>query len=270
MNAVLFYTFQIPVEMAITGSTINAIEYYLTIFEHNSDIKLVLLNGTEKSRQKIIGLAKNRYYVDDLDFESNIICLEKGKLIRQGFERVLVLDYSTIQMTRDTLLSDNLIVIQEKEDYQFDNLNSKNLVRYGEMPWQIKDKEYRMKMLFDRFKKLRHVESGLYVNSPKNSDYSFLNKLNLRLKLKPKVFKARRHLDNMFEQFDEYLYWHANTWFDPHPRLFAECTFYGKKIHYYNIHGIKDGSFYRYNDMLQNGIKDRTLNKNDEVVRNFI
>jgi len=268
MDAVLFYTFQLPVEMAITGSTINAIEYYLTILEHNSDIKLILVNGTGKSRQKIIDLAKNRYHLDDLDFEDNIICLEKGKLMRQGFQRVLVLDYSTIQMTRDILVSKKIIVIQEKEDYKYDNLNSKNLIHYGEMPWQYKDHEYRMKMLFDRFKELGTVKSGLYVNSPKNRDYDFLKHLDLPDK--PIIFKARSHLDNMFEQFDEYLYWHANTWFDPHPRLFAECYFYGKKSNYHNIYGIQDGSFYRYHDMMERGIEDRTLNKDDEVVRHFI
>jgi hypothetical protein len=67
-----------------------------------------------------------------------------------------------------------------------------------------------------------------------------------------------------------YVYYHANKWFDPHPRLFLECTFYNKEIRYYNKYDIKDGSYYRYIDVMLRGIDDRTLSKDDEIVRQFI
>ena len=269
-NVVLFYIYK---PLQITGSTINAIEYFLAIFEHNADIKLVLINGDEVVRDMFINLAESRYDIGDLDYKDSIICLSKIKLVSQRFDKVLVLDFETIKETRDLLHATNqLIVIQEKHtdktEYTFDELNSKDIILYGEMPFQIKDIQYRMKMLFHRFKMLRSVTYAIYVNSPGNKDYSFLKKLDLPNK--PIIYKSRTHLDNMFEQFDTYLYYHADTWFDPHPRLFHECYFYNKKVIYHNPKIIIDGSHYRHIDVNLHGLQGRILNKNDEIVRSFI
>lgn len=270
-NVVLFYIYK-PLE--ITGSTINALEYFLSIFEHNQDIKLVLVNGNETVRDMFINLAESRYDIDDLDYKDSIICLSRIKLVSHGFDKVLVLDFETIKETRDLLHTKELIVIQEKlthlDNYTFDEINSKDITLYGEMPWQIRDIQYRMKMLFHRFKMLNKIEEGIYINSPRNSDYSFLKKLEFDLPNKPIIHKSRTHLDNMFEHFDIYLYYHANTWFDPTPRLFHECLFYNKEIIYENPKRIKDGSFYRFNDMLRYGLQGRILNKNDEIIKRFI
>ena len=267
-DVVLFYIYK-PLE--ITGSTINAIEYFLAIFEHNSDIKLVLVNGDEVVRDMFINLAESRYDIDDLDYKDSIICLSKINLARKVFDKVLVLDFETIKATRDLLHVKELIVIQEKHTYEEAytyEINSKDITLYGEMPFQVKDIQYRMKMLFHRFKTAKVGGYGIYINSPRNKDYSFLKELYLQNK--PVIYKSRKHLDNMFEHFDTYLYYHANTWFDPHPRLFHECLFYNKKVIYKNPHRIVDGSFYRYKDMLRLGLQGRILNKNDEVVRRFL
>lgn len=268
-NVVLFYIYK-PLE--ITGSTINAIEYFLAIYEHNPDIKLVLVNGDEMVRDMFINLAESRYDIDDLDYKDSIICLSKIKLIRNTFDKALVLDFETIKETRELFRANEIIVIQEKhtekEEYRFDKINSKNITLYGEMPFQKKDVQYRMKMLFHRFKSLRTVKPAIYVNSPRNKDYSFLKKLDLPNK--PIIYKTRNHLDNMFEQFDTYLYYHADTWFDPHPRLFHECLFYCKEIIYKAGTKRLDGSYYRYIDMSAKGLQGRILGRNDEIVRRFL
>jgi len=277
MYAVLYYIYE-PLEL--NGSHINALEYYLTIFEYNPEIRLVLINGSEKSKNELIKIAKNRYYLNDLiGWENNIDCLSnKVKLIRQGFKKVLVLDFYTIPNIKTLLHSHELIEIAEFTDPKhapkniefdrFDKYNARKHTIYGEMPWQEKDVEYRMKMLFTRYKIPREVTPGYYINSPGNPDKSYLKKLNLENK--PIFHKKRQHLNNMFEHFDEYIYYHGNSWFDPHPRLFVECTFYGKKIQYINNYGVKDGSYYRYNDVCTNGIAGRILSKNDEIIRQFI
>lgn len=82
--------------------------------------------------------------------------------------------------------------------------------------------------------------------------------------------KAKKHKENLFENFTHYVYCHANKWFDPHPRLFLECTFYDKKIIYNNLFDIKDGSWYRYNDIIKNGIEGRTLTRDDEIIGQLI
>lgn len=268
MNALIFYEYN----MLITGSTINMFEYFLATYEHNKDMKLVLINATKATLKKFIDIIKDRYILDGLEnFEDNVIRINKSKLIRMKFDTVLVLDYNTIGHTLGLLVADKIIVISEKyTDKYFYRKDIYNVVYYGEMPFHYRDIEYRMKCLFDRFKPLRKVKVGTYINSPRNDEpVDFLARL-LNTPL-PVINKSKtKHKENLFEQFTTYIYYHANKWFDPHPRLFLECKFYDKEIIYINPFYITDGSYYRYNDVITNGLRDRTLNKDDEIIGQLI
>jgi hypothetical protein len=256
----------------ITGALIDTFEYFLAIYEHNKNFKLYILNCDEPTLKRFSSIIKNRYDLDGIEnFEDNIVSIPLGHILRFKFKKLLIVDFVTISKTRGIIRADEVVVITESfTDDKFHTYSKDlyNVEYYSEMPFEYKDKEYRMKFLFNRFKKLNQVKEGIYVNSPFNFDYSFLKTLDLPKK--PIITKERKHKENLFEQFDEYLYYHANKWFDPHPRLFHECFFYDKKIYYYNIYEIKDGSFYRYNDLLETGLKNRTLTKEDEIVKQFI
>ena len=266
--AVIFYVFN----RKLTGSVINAFEYFLTMYEHNKDIKLVLLEAKDYQIEYFVSVMNNRYDLDDLEgYENNIISMSQRGLLWKRFGKALVLDYSTINKTRGLLVAKELIVISEKKtderDYMYDK-NLYNVTYYGEMPFHYKDKDYRMKLMLSRFKKLDTVEQAIYINSPHNNDKSFIPTLNIPEK--PIIFKQRSHTNNLFECFDAYVYYHADKWFDPHPRLFIECTWYDKDIFYFNQFDIKDGSYYRYEDVVKYGTYDRILSKDDDIVRQFI
>lgn len=268
MDAILFYHFS----RKITGSTFNAFEYYITILEHNPDFKFILVNGTLSDIDFFCSIFENRYDLSDINYRDNMIFIDFHEIIKlnKEFKRVLVLDYTTAFKVKTILRCPMVIHICEKteeEEYQMGTKLSP-VVAYGEMPFAVKDKEYRMKLAFNRFKKIEKAEEAVYINSPFCESYDFVKELELPDK--PVIFKSYTHLKNLFEQFDEYIYYHSNMWFDPHPRLFLECAFYGKKITYINKYGIKDGSYYRYADLMKNGLKDRTLDENDEIVRQFI
>jgi hypothetical protein len=256
----------------ITGALIDTFEYFLQIYELNKEFKFFLLNCDQKTYDRFIYIINDRYDLTNIeDFEQNIIRIPLGDFLRFKLGRVLVVDFVTVNKTRGILKADEVIVISESFTNERDHTYSKNFYKvtyYSEMPFEYKDKEYRMKFLFNRFKPIKNVREGIYVNSPFNMDYSFLEKI--KLPNKPIVYKERLHMNNMFEQFDVYLYYHANKWFDPHPRLFHECFFYNKEIMYFNDYKIKDGSYYRYNDLLETGLENRTLSKEDEVVKLFI
>jgi hypothetical protein len=264
MNALIFYEYN----MLITGSTINMFEYFLAAYEHNKDMKLILINVTKLTLKKFINIIKDRYILDGIeDFEDNIIVVNKSKLIRMKFNTILVLDYNTINHTLGLLRADKIIVISEKyTNKYFYRKDIYNVTYYGEMPFHYRDIEYRMKCLFDRFKPLGKVKVGTYINSPRNDEPVDL--LNTPL---PVIRKSKtKHQENLFEQFTTYVYYHANKWFDPHPRLFLECKFYDKEIIYLNPFDVRDGSYYRYKDIQKNGLKDRTLNKDDEIIGQLI
>jgi hypothetical protein len=140
---------------------------------------------------------------------------------------------------------------------------------FGEMPFVYKDQQYKMKMLLDWMRKPKEVKEGIYINVPNTDDFSIVDEVILPDK--PRIFKSAIHLNNMFEHFDTYAYLHANKWFDPSPRLFHECAYMGKKIIYYNPHNVKDGSYYRIIDLVDNNdLNERFLDENDEIVQEFI
>lgn len=268
MDAILFYHFS----RKITGSTFNAFEYFITILEHNPNFKFILINASMSDINYFCNIFENRYDLSDISYRDNIITIDFHEIVKLNsvFKRILVLDYTTVYKVKPILRCPMVVHICEKTedpDYQFGTKLSP-VVAYGEMPFAPKDREYRMKLAFNRFRPIGKPDEAVYINSPFCESFDFIK--NLELPDKPVIYKSSTHLKNLFEQFDEYIYYHANKWFDPHPRLFLECAFYGKKISYINNYGIKDGSYYRYNDLMDNGLKDRTLDETDEVVRQFI
>lgn len=269
MNCIVFYNSNTH---PLTGSLINAFEYFLCAYEYNREVKLILCEHDEKAMRRYCDIVDNRYDLSGIeDYKDNMILTNsRMDLYKMDLNSVLVLDFWTIHRIRGFIRPKKLTVISEKHTddprYFFKKSLHDDITYYGEMPFHYRDKKYRMKMLFNRYKPLKRVDEGIYVNSPLNNDYSFLDTLDLPQK--PIIKKTHaNHLDNMYEKFDTYLYYHANKWFDPHPRLFVESTFYNKEILYYNIFDIKDGSYYRYHDVMENGIEDRTLTKDDEIVR---
>lgn len=256
----------------INGAFIDAFEYFISILEQTS-VHFLIINRCPTDISNLIKVFENRYILDDLNWKDYIISINRRSgLIKHKFDVALVVDYSTINKTKGLLRSNKIVVISDlhtdKKEYMYDK-KLQNVIYYGEMPFVYKDYQYNMKMLFDRFKPLNNVEESVYVNAPFNNNPEFIFKLNLP-KGKPIVYKTHQHLNNMFEKFDTYLYHHTDDWFDPHPRLFHECFFYNKKIIYQNDKLIKDGSWYRIMDLKENGLRDRYLNKYDEVVQEFL
>jgi hypothetical protein len=273
MKAILFYV--VP-NFRLTGSTINAIEYYLAGLEHNPELKLLFINGNYSFKRKIQKVIYDKYVFYKGEWEkavTNMLLMPKFNLPSVEFDTVLIVDYVTIFQVKGVLRAEKILVISEKYTDNPNYFLSKSLYNveyYGEMPFHYKDHEYRMKCLFDRYRKLGEVQKGTYVNSPRNDDLNLilhLNELDMPHLPLPFIVKSKTNPEeNLFEKFTNYLYYHANKWFDPHPRLFLECRFYQKPITYLNPHKIKDGSWYRYQDILRNNLHNRTLNERDEII----
>ena len=267
MKAILYYHYS----SKLTGSVIDAFEYFIAILEYNPEFLFILVDGIQSTVDTWCSVFENRYTLSDINYRENIRCVSRISLIRMRFEKVLVLDYGTIPKVRGLVQAKKIVVISEKHTNDPRFMFRKDLydvVYYGEMNFEYRDFSYRMKMLFNRYTPLVTVNEGIYINSPFNDDKSIVTQL--ALPNKPLLFKSRVHLTNLFEQFDEYVYYHANKWFDPHPRLMLECAFYNKVIHYYNPYDVIDGSYYRYYDFLEVGLEDRELNEDDIIIKEFI
>lgn len=265
MKALLFYQHT----RKLTGSTFNMFEYYVTILENNPEFKLIMLDATPSDIEYYCDIFENRYDLDDIDYRKNFMGKDFKEIVKLNstLSKVLVLDYGTVEKLKNILLLPEIVHIAERTEDSKYCFSSDNVTVYGEMPFSKWDKPYRMKLMFNRFKKLNKVEEAIYVYSPENKDRTFVDDLDLGDK--KILFKAGDHLSNLFENFDEYVYYHGNKVWDQHPRLFLECAYYKKKITYINNFNVKDGSYYRYQDLTELGLENRTLTKDDEIVKLF-
>lgn len=247
----------------LTGAWIDTFEYFLCIYSFNKDFKLVLLNGSEFHINRMIDIINERYNLDGIeDYTKNIEIITRKDLLRTRFKKVLILDYTTLRETKGFLSSDEIIIVSENtEDRYFFKKNLYNVKYYGEMPFVYKDQDYKMKFLFERYKPIQKEENVTLVNNPNILQYLTLNRV---------LHKIYEHRKNFFELFDTYAYLHDDSFFDPRTRLFHECMFYNKQIIYIDKSDIKDGSYYRYQDLLKHGLTDRYLNQTDEIVMEFI
>jgi len=269
MNAVLMYNFIPPM---VNGAIINSFEYFLCAYEHNKNVFLYFINTNINTKEMFVEMIRERYNLDGIeDFHKNILICNRNDLLYMKFKTVLVHDYSTIKMTRGLINADEILVISDNHTTNFDYMYSKktnNVTYFAEMPFQYKDINYKMKMLFSRYKPIDTCDKATYIHSPKNTDRSFVDQLNLPDQ--PIIFRETGHMKGLFTKFDTFVYYHAHTWFDLSPRLMHECYFYNKKIIYINDFELKDGSWYRYEDLKRNGIKGRYLTPSDPIIGKMI
>lgn len=267
-NYLIYYLPSVP----INGSIIDAFEYFFAIYELNKNFKMIILGFSDRNKKEIDELLNDRYNLKGIEnFWNNIIPMRLRDILKVKIDKALILNYETAMKLKGLINCNKIVVICETTDKNRNaNLNRDiyNVTHYGEMPFDDFDIQYNLKILLHRFKSIKKCDKAIYINSPENSNKSFIDTLDIEGK--KIIFKERKHLNRMFEKFETYIYYHANKWFDPHPRLFIECSFYQKEIFYFNEYGIKDGSYYRYKDLCENGIEHRFFNSDDEILREFL
>ena len=127
-------------KIVINGAIIDVFEYYFAILEHNKNIKLYLIDFTDEFTNHLISLMEERYYLDDLKWKENIVHIKRFNIITHIFEKVLIIDYSTISRLKGLLRSKEIIVISElytDDPNYFMGTDKYNIKYYGEMPLSL-------------------------------------------------------------------------------------------------------------------------------------
>lgn len=243
----------------LNGTLFDVFEYYICMLENNVPVFLIIIG--DKKFHKFFEIFEEKYNIDDIKWKDSIIYLDsKAQLLKYKFNKVLMFDYTTIAYCHDVLDYKNLYIITNKINYK----RIENATYFTEL-WNViyYDVKYKCKFLFDRYKEIKNSDNMLFVNVLGNIDIK-------KYTNKDYITKKDTHYKNFFSSFNEYLYITDGSIFDCHPRLFHECYFYNKKIEYINTSNNKDGAYYRYIDLMKNGLDDRHLNSSDEIIKLFL
>lgn len=244
----------------LNGTLFDAFEYFICLLENYVDVKLIVIGDSRFS--SFFEIFEEKYNIDDIKWKDKIVLLKsKADLLKYKFKNLLLIDYTTIDYCYDVLTYDKLSIITNKIQTKI-----KNASYYTELYDTFYfDFKYKGKFLFNRYKEIKKCKRNTFVNLLGNK-----NDLIKHINKKEYILKSNRHVKNIYSEFDEYVYISDGSIFDCHPRMFHECYFYNKKIEYINLGNSKDGAYYRYNDLCENGLKDRILDSNDSIIKTFL
>ena len=151
------------------------------------------------------------------------------------------------------------------------------------------DEKYRIKINFEIFNNCNFTGNGIFINLytdhknyeideiiqyvKKNNVKKVLlcvhkNSINRYSNIKIEgvdVEISTTPIKDLMNRFDTYVYFPTKRKWDVSPRLIPESKWYGKKVDYVDHGKIKDGSYYRYIDTVDN-FDSLILKKNDEII----
>lgn len=267
----------------INGSIIDTFEYFYTAWEQDNNIKLIFIKSEKNNLLFIKDFISNRYSNINKNVFKSIISKNDNFFIKNIFETVFISDSTTLLNANYyfILRSKNKHIITEFNDNKFIFKDRTNVTYYSEMKDNRipGDEYYYTKMRFDLIKKPSFQKNILFVNAPKflgwnnNTGKEFKIKINSVVEKNGNenyILKGAGNNSNIFEEFSHYLYIKTLSWTDPRPRMFHECYYFNIPIEYYNKYGIMDGSFQRYTELMQNGLNNRFLSKDDTIIQRIL
>lgn len=270
----------------ICGHTFEVIEYYLILKEHYK-VGIVLCEDITWEQLNIA--LRSKYDLTEIEIENvkeNTIFSKRPKLV--SGKNIIFTDGGMKSTKNCVLLFDNIIHLA-CGDLEIKN-NDKNNV-WILQDYRVYDRvlkngvDYKKKILFDRFKKIKGCDNRALLYGTKNcrsisrSDYEEISDLintgiiaitNEENKPNYEVVGVEfvvPPLENIFEKFDTYVYTPVDRRWDCSPRFIAECEYYGKEVIYYKIDYWEEdkGLYWRKWDV-ENDFESISLKQDDELV----
>lgn len=239
----------------VNGTLSDSFEYFYKLWELNKDTKLIF-TGFKPD----LNFFKQKYIIDE-----------------NCFNNFLYIDYNQLKNLQKTHIKKLLSFAHYLYNYKIDLdcevhliLNDFNKLNnaycYGEYDSIMGLSNYTYKIYFDIHRIYKH-ENNTYIKCLKDTLFS------LKIKQKYHNIILQKQVYNrgdIFKLIDNFVYIKTPSSFDKHPRMFAEAYYQNINIDYYNENNSKDGSYYRYQDILDNSIYKRTLDDKDIIIERML
>ena len=263
----------------ICGHTYEVIDYYHILKNH---FKVGILLCEDIDWETFELSIKSKYNFTDIelqDIKDNTVFNNRPDLIKGS--NILFKDGGVVNMETITLLFNNIFYFacgnKEIKDNDKDNVYILQDDRVYE-PVKRNGFNYKKRILFDRLKPIGDSKDQVLIYATKNcrhisnfTDYTKYGKIIAIVNSIPKSESGIEFLmppvDNIFEQFNTYVYTPIPRKWDCSPRFIAECKHYGKKVIYHNIdyweedHGLRVRKWDIDNDFDSLHLKD-----NDDII----
>ena len=257
----------------INGGTYDAIEYaYVLSLVGKTKLVIYRKNPKVITTSTITDIISKKYILDINNLPFEIEYKIDNIIDRNAYKSILFID--SICIERLPLYSaKKYFIFADYIPAALSIYNKisvlKNVYTVNEMPFFPSEVNYKFKMAFDIFKKYDYLEDNTlnsykYVTKHKISHYTKFtdNKTN-------KIIDFTWPIADFNQKFNRYNYYSQN-YFDPRPRIFHECAFYGiaiSDIIRYVDNELHDGGYYKYYSLIHGGLECRNLTVNVELIQ---
>lgn len=273
----------------ISGHLFEIIDYYM-ILKNHFNVGIAFFESF-LSWDKIEKSIRNKYEFTEeeiLDIKSVMGFYEEPSLVR--CKNILFVDGDIINLQHQTIIADNILCFacgdKSLQEHTKDNM------------WVIQDERvypkclnginYKKKVLFDRIKRPEKSDDGFLLYLTTNCRFMAIEQLILMIAKygKDKKYKIITNdtnyydvfgkdnikileapIENIYEQFDTYVYTPVERKMDCSPRMIAECKYLQKEVLYYKIDYLDEdrGLYWRKWD-IENDFDSLFLRDGDEII----
>lgn len=263
----------------ICGHTYEVIDYYHILKKH---FKVGILLCEDINWATFELSIKSKYDFTDTemqDIKDNTVFNNRPNLIKGN--NILFTDGGVVNMEPITLLFNNIFYFACGNKEIKDNDKSNVYILQDDRVYEPVKRNginYKKRILFDRLKSIGESKDQVLLYATKNCrnisnfvQYTKYGKIIAIVNSIPKPVNDIEFLippvDNIFEQFNTYVYTPISRKWDCSPRFIAECKHYNKKVIYHNIdyweedHGLRVRKWDIDNDFDSLHLKD-----NDNII----
>jgi hypothetical protein len=166
-------------------------------------------------------------------------------------------------------LTNEIHCFSNEEHPLFRYKNNKKVIYYVSYEYQNYDHFCYLKLNFSNFKNIDKNPEGVFVSSRDIKLIEMYKEEWIKKFKKPIILKKIQNgVGNIFELIDTVFYVHTER--DTNNRIIPEAFFYKKNIHIEKKCDIVDSTVLRYNDIMNNGLKNYTLDESDLMIKSCL
>jgi len=248
----------------INGSLFYAFEYFVFLNKFKKTV-FYISNIRDEYIGELKEVFKNRYNFNNhlLDRIIAIKTIKQYTLINKNIKKALFVDVRSYENIHAFLNCP--LVIYSNEAHEITTKKPHKVFGYYDYQnFQIKEK---LKFNFEIYKPISNKKTNTALVTRVLGAENVIHKIDI--KENNIIYKPKEHaIESVFEKFDTLYYYHS--FLDTNNRLIVESLYYNKNVEIIYTGLKKDSVYYRYNDIMNNGVDGYRLTKDDLIIQEML
>lgn len=245
----------------INGTLFYCFEYF-QFLKNFVDAKFYIVGINDQDLNLIRKMFSEKY---TCSFDG-VLPIKITELHGLKLDRTLVFDVMTFDHCK-AFLTGQVHCYSNNTHPNYKYQDSREVIYYGTYSeYQVFDIHSHIKINFDIFKPLQQQGCGVFISCP-NRAYIESNLQRYQQQFNKPVYLKKHDAGsgNIFDMIDSVHYVHTQR--DTNNRIIPEAFYYDKQVTLEYVYDETDSVYYRYNDIIANGLNNYILTEDDLMVQ---